>query len=364
MTCASFIGEGAGGEGEVTSSGDTPVGAPESHVLRVLVTGATGFIGSHVARALIASGATLRVVHRPDSPTGLIDDLPADRVLGDILDPLSLAEACEGMEGVVHCAAQMRGQGGLPARLESHVLGTRNMLAAAVGAGVRRFVCTSSVAALGIPPHPPADTDAEAPLLDETHEWRGDPALWPYGYAKHQAEQWVRRAAQEGLGALIVNPALVIGPGDRNRVSNILIWQILHGRVPPLIPGGLNVVSVEDVAAGTVAALARGRPAERYLLCGQNRTLADLIRTTARLVGRPEPRLRLSLRATRAVAALAAAAARLLHLPLAPELLRQAGVYFYYSGDKARRELGLAAPRAYEPAALASADWYRRRAAP
>jgi dihydroflavonol-4-reductase len=114
------------------------------------------------------------------------------------------------------------------------------------------------------------------------------------------------------------------------------------------------------VAAGTVAALAHGRPAERYLLCGQNRTLADVIRTTARLVGRAEPRWGLSLRSTRAVAALAAAAARLLHLPLAPELLQQAGVYFYYRGDKARRELGLGPPRPYEPAALAAAEWYRQ----
>jgi len=327
--------------------------------VRVLVTGATGFIGSHVARALFAGGATLRVVHRPDSPTGLIDDLPADHVLGDIFDRASLAAACRGVEAVVHCAAQMRG-GGRPAdRLESHVLGTRNMLAAAAGAGVRRFIYTSSVAALGIPPRPPAETVAPVPL-DESHTWRGDPGLWPYGYAKHQAEGWVRRAAHEGLGALIVNPALVIGPGDRNRVSNILIWQILRGRVPPLIPGGLNVVAVEDVAAGTVAALTRGRAGERYILCGENRTLADIIRTTARLVGRAEPRLRLSLRTTRALAALAAAAARRLRLPIAPELLQLAGVYFYYRGDKARRELGLDSPRPYEPAALAAAEWYRR----
>jgi len=327
--------------------------------MRVLVTGATGFIGSHVARALIAGGAALRVVHRPDSPTELIDDLPADHVLGDILDPASLVAACDGIEAVVHCAAQMRGRGRPADRLESHVLGTRNMLAAAAGAGVRRFVYTSSVAALGIPPRPPAETAAPAPL-DESHTWRGDPALWPYGYAKHQAEQWVRQAAHEGLGALTVNPALVIGPGDRNRVSNILIWQILRGRVPPLIPGGLNVVAVEDVAAGTLAALAQGRAGERYILCGENRTLADIIRTTARLIGRAQPRLRLSLRTTRALAALAAAAVRLLRLPISPELLEQAGVYFYYSGDKARRELGLDPPRPYEPAALAAAEWYRQ----
>jgi dihydroflavonol-4-reductase len=328
--------------------------------VRVLVTGATGFIGSHIALALSRDGAALRVVHRRHSPTDLIDDLPADRCIGDILDPASLAAACDGVEAVVHCAAQMRGRDGPRARLESHRQGTRNMLAAASAAGVRRFVYISSVASLGIPRQPPAESDASVRPLDETHTWQGDPAAWPYGFVKHEAEQWVRRAAHEGLGAVIVNPALVIGPGDRHRVSNILIWHILHGRVPPLLPGGLNVVAVEDVAAGAAAALAHGRSGDRYILCGENRTLADLIRTTARLVGRAEPRLRLSLRTTRAVGAAFAAAARLLRLPLAPELLQQAGRYFYYSGDKARREFGLAAPRPYEPAARAAAEWYRQ----
>jgi nucleoside-diphosphate-sugar epimerase len=108
------------------------------------------------------------------------------------------------------------------------------------------------------------------------------------------------------------------------------------------------------------AALEHGRTAERYILCGQNRTLADLIQTTARLVGRPAPRRRLSLGTIRTAASLAAAAARVLRLPVAPELLRQAGIYFYYSGEKARRELGLTSPLPYEPAALAAAAWYRR----
>jgi dihydroflavonol-4-reductase len=125
--------------------------------------------------------------------------------------------------------------------------------------------------------------------------------------------------------------------------------------VPPLIPGGLNVVAIEDVAAGAVAALSQGRTGERYILCGENRTLADIIRTTARLVGRAEPRLRLSLQTTRALAELTAAAARLLRLPIAPELLQQAGVYFYYSGDKARRELG---PRSATP--VNRRRWRRR----
>jgi len=126
------------------------------------------------------------------------------------------------------------------------------------------------------------------------------------------------------------------------------------------IAAGHRTGLLEDVAGGVTAALARGRPGQRYLLCGENRTHADLIRTTARLIGRAEPRLHLSLRSTRALGAFTAAVARLLHLPLAPELLRQAGVYFYYTGDKARRELGLGPPRPYEAAALASAEWYRQ----
>jgi dihydroflavonol-4-reductase len=329
--------------------------------VRVLVTGATGFIGAHVARVLLDSGATLRLLRRPDSPIGLIEHLPAEHVIGDILEPATLAAAFDGVEAVVHCAAQMRGRGTMAARLESHVLGTRNILTAASAASVRRFVYVSSVASLGTPRQAPAESDAVVRPLDETHEWRDPPSVWPYGYAKHQAEQLVRHSAGEGLEAVIVNPSLVIGPGDRNRVSNVLIWHILQGRVPPLVPGGLNVVAVDDVAAGVLAALVRGRPGERYILCGQNRTLADLIRTTAKLVGRRQPRVRLSLRSARGLGSMLAFAARLLHLPLAPELLRQAGVYFYYSGEKARRELGLDPPRPYEPAALAAADWYRRQ---
>jgi dihydroflavonol-4-reductase len=327
--------------------------------LRVLVTGATGFLGSHVARTLLEAGDQVRVLHRTGSPSCLIDGLDVERVLGDVLDAASMAAACGAIDAVVHCAAQMRGPGTTASRLDSHVHGTRVMLDAAAQAGVQRFVYVSSVASLGLPDGPPSESDREARLLDESRLWRGPPTVWPYGYAKHCAELLVQRAADDGLEAVSVNPALVIGPGDRNRVSNVLIWHILRGRVPPIIPGGLNVVAVEDVAAGILGALRRGRPGERYILCGENRTLADLIRTTARLVGRSEPRLRFGLRTTRALASLAAGVSRVLRLSLATELLHQAGIYFYYSGEKARRELGLRPPRPYEPAALAAAAWYR-----
>jgi len=329
--------------------------------MRVLVTGATGFLGSHVARALAAKGATVRVLHRAASSTEPIDDMPVERVFGDILEPSSLASACRDVEVVVHCAAQMGRRRGLEARLVSHVTGTRNMLAASVAAGVRRFVYTSSVAALGIPGHRPSASDAGVRPMDESTVWRGDPRGWPYGYAKHIAERLVRRAAKEGLAGVILNPALVIGPGDRHVVSNVLIWHMLHGRTPPLVPGGLNVVDIADVTDGYVAALSRGRSGQRYILCGENRTHADLVRTTARLLGRRPPTLRLPLGPLRAAGILASIAMRALGLPFSPEMLRMAGLYFYYTGDKARAELGLGPPRPYEPAAAAAAEWYRAR---
>jgi len=329
--------------------------------MRILVTGATGFIGSHVARALVDRGDTVRILRRATSTIELLEGLPVEQAIGDILDAPSLPAACDGIEAVVHCAAQMGSRGGVAARLDSHIEGTRNMLAAATATGVRRFIYTSSVAALGLPDHPPAQSDEGIQPLDETHEWRGEPSGWAYGHAKHQAEQLVRLAARQGMEALSLNPALVIGPGDRNLVSNAFIWHMLRGRVPPLLPGGLNVVDIRDVTDGYLAALDRGRPGQRYLLCGENLTLGNLIASTAVVVGRRPPRLRLSLRTARTAGALAAGLARMVRVPTTLDLLRMAGLYFYYDGSKARRELGLASPRTFTPAAMASAEWYRRR---
>ncbi len=328
--------------------------------MRVLVTGATGFIGSHVARALVERGDAVRILRRASSSLELLEDLTLEHAIGDILDAPSLTSACAGIEAVVHCAARM-GSGGKTARLESHVEGTRNMLAAAKAAGVRRFLYTSSVAALGVPDRPPAATDDGVQPLDETHDWQGDSSTWAYGYAKHQAERLVHRATQQGMEGVLLNPALVIGPGDRHRVSNGLIWQMLRGRVPPLVPGGLNVVDIRDVIDGYLAALDRGRSGQRYILCGENRMLSDVIQATAEVLGRRPPRFQVPLRAARTVGGLAAGLGTILRVPLTLDLLRMAGLYFYYDGSKARRELGLGAPRSYEPAAMASAEWYRQR---
>jgi dihydroflavonol-4-reductase len=161
------------------------------------------------------------------------------------------------------------------------------------------------------------------------------------------------------METVVINPSLVIGPGDRNHVSNLIIWHMLRGRVPPVVAGGLNVVDVADVAQGAAAALLRGRSGRRYLLCGENRTLPDMLLTTARVLGCRPPRLRLPLKAVRALGRGGAVLSRWLGRPLGLELLRAAGLYFYYDGTQSRRALGLGPARPYEPAAAEAAAWYR-----
>ena len=330
--------------------------------MRVLVTGATGFLGSHIARTLVAAGHSVRVLVRPGTSPALLEGLPVELARGDILVPSTLEAAARGVEAVVHSAANMRDRGGTSQRVRSHVLGTRDMLAASRLAGVRRFVYISSVAALGIPDASPAATDNAAPRLDESHTWNTDPDRWPYGHAKHLAEQEVLSAAAAGMEAVIVNPSAVLGPGDRHRVSNAVIWHMLNGRVPPVIPGGVGVVHVSDVAEGTLAALEHGRSGERYILNGENLRVEQLLSLVAEVVGRPPPRLRLSLSTARALAAALDLLARIVRPQARPVLLELAGLYFYYDNGKARRDLGLAFRRTARTATEEAAEWYRRHA--
>jgi dihydroflavonol-4-reductase len=325
--------------------------------MRVLVTGAAGFLGSHIARAVIAAGHSVRLLRRPSADTGLLDGLSAEQVEGDILAPASLAAAVLGIDAVVHAAAHMRGSGRLEDRIRSHVDGTQNLLSAAAQAGVRRFVYVSSVAALGIPDEPPAPSDADARPLDETHAWNAPPDLWPYGYAKFRAQELVRAATS--METVSLNPSVVLGAGDRHRVSNAIVWHIMHGRVPPILPGGVGVVHVEDVAEGALAALTRGRSGETYILNGENLRVEDLLTLVAEVVGVRPPRLRIPFGAARLLADGTDNLARWFRPQARPVLLQLAGRYFYFDNRKARRELGLDLGRTARAGVEDAAAWYR-----
>lgn len=324
----------------------------------ILVTGATGFIGSSLCRTLIRDGNSLRAFHRHTSPLTALEGLAVEHCLGDILDPASVAPAMEGVEVVFHCAAQM-GPWRNPAQSQaSHVLGTRNVLQAARRAGVRRVVHTSSVAALGVPePGAPGDT-----LLDESHPWNAEPTLWPYGYAKHLAEQEVLAAVHDGLDAVIVNPAAVFGAGDVHRGRKSIIGQVARGHIPVAVAGGLNVVHIDDVVAGHLAALNLGRTGERYILGGENLSITRVLAITAEVVGRRPPRITLPGALVRSTAALVDLVSRPLSLPLTGDLLRLAGLYFYYDMEKSHRELGLPPPTPYRVAAEQAYAWFRTHA--
>ncbi len=323
----------------------------------ILVTGSTGFLGSHLCRALLAAGHTVRALHRATSALEALDGLPVERVAGDILDPASTAAALEGVDVVFHAAAEMGPVRRVERMMASHILGTRNVAQAALQAGVERLVHVSSVAALGMPDRPGED----APLLAEDHPWNVSPRVWPYGFAKHRAEMEVLDAVARGLDAVIVNPALVIGPGDIHRVRSSLMWQVARGRVPAAVRGGLNVVHVDDVIEGCLAALERGRCGERYLLAGQNLPIVDILAQAAQAAGRQPPRLILPTSLVRRLAPTLEAIARFLAIPFSAGLLRFAGYSFYYDRTKSRSELCLPEPRPFRQAAEAALAWYRAR---
>ena len=227
--------------------------------MHILVTGSTGFVGGALCQALVARGHQVRAFHRSSSPLTLLQGLAVEHAIGDLTQPDTIRQAMQGIEIVFHAAAQLNPNGNIGKTYNVTVEGTRSVLAAAQAAGVRRVVHTSSVAALGVPEKGPwqarkASTGI-APtfsgLMDENHTWNYPHTRWIYGYAKYLAELEVQNAVSAGLDAVIVNPSLVFGPGDIYRMTNSLIVAAAHKRIPPVsIPGGLNVVAIEDVVAG------------------------------------------------------------------------------------------------------------------
>jgi dihydroflavonol-4-reductase len=285
--------------------------------------------------------------------------LPVELVLGDILDPTGLEAAADGMEAVIHCAGEL---GPRASRLEpeavmlSHTIGTRNMAHAALRCGVGRFLYTSSVAALGVPPVPPsAET---TPLMTETHQWNYDARRWPYGYAKHLAELEVLQAVSEGLNAVILNPSIVIGAGDLNQVSNAFILFMARHGLPLAVQGGVNVVHIDDVIQGHIAALEQGRIGERYILGGENLSIPRVLALTAEITHRSPPRWTIPDWAVTSASSAVGLLPWFLGLPLPGELLRLAGRFFFYDISKARKDLGLGMPRPYHRAAAESLAWY------
>jgi dihydroflavonol-4-reductase len=317
----------------------------------VLVTGATGFVGAALCRALCDEGLEVRALHRYTSSLTLLQELPIERVVGDILEPDSLSPAMSGVRWVFHTAAQSD-YWRYPRRVwQSAVDGTRNVVQAAVIAGVERVVHTSSVAALGIP--------APGELLDERHAFNQPPHRFPYAHAKYQAEQNALAAAAGHLDLVIVNPSAVIGARDVHQITGSMVVEAARGLGFIYTEGGLNLVHVADVAEGHIAAARTGRAGERYILGGENLTYREIFGTLAQIVGRRPPWLKVPGWAIPPAALAIDAVSRLIRLPLNGDQLLMSGFRIFCDMTKARTELGLSPPRPFRQAAQEAYDWYK-----
>ena len=321
--------------------------------MTTLVTGATGFVGSQLVRLLLTRDEPVRVLARPTALTRALDGLPVEWAYGDLRDPASLRAACRGVRRVFHVAADYRLWSPDPRAIyESNVAGTRHLLQAAAEAGVERFIYTSTVATIAM--------DRPGPLPDESAEARLEDMVGPYKRSKFLAEQEARRAAAEGLPVVIVSPTTPVGPGDwKPTPTGRIIVDFLRGRMPAYVDTGLNLVAVEDVAAGHLLAAERGAIGERYLLGARTMTLKDLLATLAALTGRAAPRVRLpysvALAAGYASEALARLTGREPRVPL--DGVRMARHRMFVDCSRATRELGFV-PGPVEDALARAVQWY------
>lgn len=316
--------------------------------MRVLVTGATGFVGSQVAAALARRGDRVRVLRRKSSTLIALEGLDLEHFYGDILEPDAVAAAARGCDTVFHVAAlSSYWRAKAPEVYRVNVEGTRIVMDACLRAGVSRVVHTSSCAAIGVR-RDGRPSDESQPL--NPHEER-----FAYAHSKYLAEQEVLKAVRLGLPAVIVNPAVVIGPGDHNLISGSMIVEMAKHSLPAAPPGGVCMADVDAVTFGHLAAADRGRVGERYILGGENLTYKAITQIIASVVGCKAPRWRIPPWIIPPAAAALDAANHFVRRPIASgDQLRLSAHNAFFDSGKAVAELGYsilpfrnAAERAY-----------------
>ena len=250
------------------------------------VTGATGFVGSHVARVLAEQGADLRLLVRVGSDTQNIDGLNAERVVGDLRDPASIERAMSGCDTVFHVAADYRLWVRDPEQMyQANVEGTRTILQAARKNGVRRVVHTSSVATMGF--------TSNGHLADEDSPVKLESMIGPYKRSKFMSEDLALKAGKSGMDVVVVNPTTPVGEQDiRPTPTGRIVVDFLKKKFPAYVDTGLNLVDVRECASGHLIALEKGRAGERYILGGENLTLKQILDRLAAITGLPSPRIK------------------------------------------------------------------------
>ncbi|MGQ9633737.1 MAG: hopanoid-associated sugar epimerase [Bryobacteraceae bacterium] len=316
----------------------------------VLVTGASGFVGWHVARLLAERGARVRALVRPGSR---LRELEAESAIGDLRDSTSLGSAVAGCGAVFHVAADYRLWTPDPQVLyQSNVDGTRNLLEAARRAGVERVVYTSTVGCIGFVP---------GGLGDETTPVKLEDMTGAYKRSKFLAEQVALRYAAEGLPVVVVNPTAPVGDHDfKPTPTGKIILDFLRGRMPAFVDTGLNLVDVRDVALGHWLAFERGRPGERYILGAENLTLQEILQRLARISGLKAPVVRIPYWVAFAAGLASTGWSRLTRKPPSVPLdaVRMSKTKMWVTHRKAERELGYS-PGPVDQALINAVAWFR-----
>jgi len=305
--------------------------------MKTLITGATGFLGNSIARALQKTGAEIKLLIRKSSNTSTIQDIEAEKFVGDIQDPLSIKNALRGCNHLYHVAADYR----LWARrskdlYDNNVLGTKNIMLGALEGGIERVVYTSSVATIGV--------TKDGTVSDESTQSKLSDMIGHYKRSKFLAEKEVDRLIRtEGLPAVIVNPSTPIGPRDAKPTpTGRIILDAINGRMPAYVNTGLNIAHVDDIATGHILAFQRGAVGERYILGGEDLTLKEILFYVAKASGGRPPRICLPRQLIFPIAYISEFWAWLTNGP-APQAtvegLKMAAYQMYFSSDKARREL-------------------------
>ncbi len=328
--------------------------------MKILITGASGFVGSAVLRCLLKAGHEVRALIRPGNSRANLRGLEVEIVEGDLTDLASLERAMRGCAALYHVAADYRLWTPRPEALyQNNVAGTRNIMRVAGDAGVKRIIYTSSVATLGLNPDgTPATEDTPATLKD---------MIGHYKRSKFLAEAAVRQLVEEqGLPVVIVNPSAPVGPGDvKPTPTGRMILDAARGQMPAYVDTGLSIVHVEDVAEGHIRAFERGRIGERYILGGENMSLREILETLALLTGYPPPRIRLSPGVVLPIAYLSEAWARLARggePRVTVDGVRMSRKKMFFSSEKAKRELGYS-PRPALEALRDAVEWFRANSA-